>query len=315
MRRFPGPLVLLVLSVAVSLAGCGDLRSPDPGAAENVSVAAGSAVPAVVGEQRATLSPDEVHSVHAPYGIPVGTLATNDLIFRHSYTASTNDRTRFADWVAYVVRPSWMEDAGDPDRTYRTDPVLDDDETLEGRPGMGDYEEAHAEHGYDRGHLVPLASFQSSPFVDEVNFLSVLAPQTDALNRGPWRSLEFAVRRLSARAGVVYVLAGPLYDADSPMPPLPGADENHLVPTAFWTVVYAAPAGAPATAPAAPTILPRAASFIVPQRLQEFDGPETFLASVDDIEESTGLDLFSLIDDPAEEALESVVSAEWFASW
>lgn len=102
-----------------------------------------------------------------------------------------------------------------PARRYKTDPFLAPDETLEEVSDHGDYAGAYAAVGYDRGHLVPLASFRESPFVQEVNYLSVLAPQVAGLNRGPWRSIELAVRGLAAELGQVYVIAGPVYDSST----------------------------------------------------------------------------------------------------
>ena len=43
----------------------------------------------------------ELHSKHFVGGHPTGTPATNDLIIRDSYALSSNDATKFADWVAY----------------------------------------------------------------------------------------------------------------------------------------------------------------------------------------------------------------------
>jgi len=258
--------------------------------------------------------PREIHSIHAPLGIPAGAPSTNDLIFRHSYTASTNDTTRFADWVAYAVTPEWVQDLGDPARNYRTDPFLDDDETLEGSPGLGDYEDAHSVTGYDRGHLVPLGSFHGSPFAEEVNYLSVLAPQIDSLNRGPWRSLESRVRNLVEGSGqTAFVIAGPVYDPDQPMPALPGADEPHTVPTAYWMVVYV-PSLIEAAVPGE-EVTQGIAAFIVPQRLPDYDGPEDFLASVDSIESMTDLDLFSILDPAVEETVEASEDPGWFEQW
>ena len=264
------------------------------------------AVPA----ERTPLAPDEIHSIHAPLGIPAGAPPSSDLIFRHSYTVSTNDRTKLADWVAYAVTPEWLEDLSDPDRNYRTDPFLDDDETLEERSGRGDYEGAYAQHQYDRGHLVPLGSFRGSPYAQEVNYLSVLAPQLAGLNRGVWRSLETAVRRLVAATGDTYVLAGPCYEGgDEQMPLLPGADEPHLVPSGYWMIVYTD------TAVADGSPDPLVCAFLVPQRVPAGDGTGRFITTVDELEELTGLDFLALLDDEVEFVVEAATGAEWFETW
>lgn len=276
-----------VLAVICLLSACGpvtDARYTEPDAA--------------------TRAPDEVHSVHAPFGIPAGAPASNDLIFRYSYTVSTNDDTKLADWVAYVVTREWLVDLTDPRRNYRTDPFLDEDETLEEGGAAGDYEGAYAQYRYDRGHLVPLGSFHGSPFAEEVNYLSVLAPQIARLNRGPWKSLEYAVRRLVTHFGTAYVLAGPYYDGSEPMPLLPGADEPHVVPTGYWMIVYTDDPGSP-----------QVCGFAVPQVLPESYETEQFITTVDEIEEMTGLDFLSRLGDVTESSAEDRSGVEWFASW
>lgn len=288
------------------------IPAPDPSIDRSDPAPVGSSSTTSELQEDRTLDAEEVHSVHAPLGLPVGTPGSNDLIFRHSYTVSTNDATKFADWVAYAVRPAWVLDLSDPARNYRTDPLLDPDETLEGSPGAGDYTNAHSATGYDRGHLVPLASFRGSPFVHEVNLLSVLAPQVDSLNRGPWRSLESRVRRLVEDSSqTVYVLAGPVF-ADSSMPDLPGADETHVVPTHYWMLVYR-PADDRAAGDSGDQLL--LAAFIVPQRLPAYDGPAEFLVSVDEIEAATGLDLLVHLPDDVEPIAEAAIGSGWFETW
>jgi endonuclease G len=55
------------------------------------------AVPAAVGADDAYA---EIHCKHFFYGYPTGTPPTNDLIIRDDYALSSNDETKFADWVA-----------------------------------------------------------------------------------------------------------------------------------------------------------------------------------------------------------------------
>ena len=289
-----------VVAVICLLSACGPVTEGGSPAGAVSAVAARHIEPDAAG-----LAPDEVHSVHAPFGIPAGAPASNDLIFRHSYTVSTNDDTKLADWVAYVVRREWLVDLTDPRRNYRTDPFLDEDETLEEGGTAGDYEGAYAQYRYDRGHLVPLGSFHGSPFAEELNYLSVLAPQIARLNRGPWKSLEYAVRRLVTHFGTAYVLAGPYYGGDDEaMPLLPGADEPHVVPTGYWMIVYMDDAGSP-----------QICAFAVPQVLPESYETEDFITTVDEIEAMTGLDFLSRLGDVIENSAEDRSGVEWFASW
>ncbi len=99
--------------------------------------------------------PFEIHNKHWMFGLPEGTDPTNDLIIRDAYALSSNDETKFADWVAYKLTPE--ETYGDLglSRPFKQDPFLDDDETLK----KSDYDGANAAHGYEKGHQAPLGSF------------------------------------------------------------------------------------------------------------------------------------------------------------
>ncbi len=166
----------------------------------------------------------EIHCKHFLYGYPTGTPATNDLIIRDCYALSSNDSTKFADWVAYrlnsetIFVPATITKEVRLERVWKADPWLDPDETLE----PTDYKGAHAALKTDRGHQAPLASFKGTGCWAETNFLSNITPQKSALNQGPWRILEDKVRDLAAKQ-TVYVITGPLYERE--MKRLPGADE------------------------------------------------------------------------------------------
>ena len=175
-----------------------------------------------------TVFAHEIRSKHLPFGVPTGTEATNDLVFRSCYVLSSNDTTKFADWVAY--RLSLTELGGEValDRNFKPDPLIHPDETMED----SDYRGANAAFGYQRGHLAPLASFKGTPYASEVNLLSNVTPQKVGLNNGPWKDLEDRVRVLTIKHREVFVMCGTLYDVDSEL--LPEADETHDVPGAFW---------------------------------------------------------------------------------
>lgn len=169
---------------------------------------------------------------HLPHGIPVGTPATNDLICRDIYALSSNDETKFADWVAYRLDPSNLEDKGDTNRVWQADPDIDETATLE----PDDYRDANAKLQTDRGHLAPLASFRGKNW-QQVNYLSNITPQRSKLNRGAWRELEEYVRDLVAEKQEVYVITGTFYSDKLPMGTLPNADESHVIPSGYWKIV------------------------------------------------------------------------------
>jgi endonuclease G len=175
--------------------------------------------------------PREIHSLHCFESCPMGTPATNDVIFRHTYTMSTNDDTKFADWVAYVIDETTVGPGVKTNRNWKADPWLEENETLE----PADYDGANAALGTSRGHQVPLASLQGTAYWSETNFLSNITPQQTDLNAGVWKRLE-DLERDRVRTGLtLYVLTGPLYERE--MEALPGADEPHRLPSGYWKII------------------------------------------------------------------------------
>jgi len=174
----------------------------------------------------------EIHIVHCLAGCPAGAPSTNDLVVREIFALSSNDTRKLADWVAYRVTRATIGSSVSLERRWKADPFLAKDETLE----KADYSKAYKKHRYDRGHQAPLASFAGTVFWRATNFLSNITPQKADLNRGPWKKLESAVRHAAYHLRQLYVVTGPLYDGTK-MESLPGADEEHDVPTGYWKVV------------------------------------------------------------------------------
>lgn len=175
----------------------------------------------------------DIHIAHCLAGCPSGTPATNDLVVREIYALSNNRETKFADWVAYRVTGETIGTSDSLQRNWQEDDLLDTDETLE----EDDYDGASRALRTDRGHQAPLASFAGTRYWRVTNILSNITPQKSALNQGPWRHLEEAVRNAAYESGEVYVVTGPTYDPNEEAMQLPGADEPHRVPTGYFKVV------------------------------------------------------------------------------
>ena len=226
---------------------------------------------------------------HVLFGCPTGTPETNDLVVREFFTLSSNDETKFSDWVAYRLTAS-MVNGPNVSRNWKPDPLIDPAETLE----PADYTGAHAALGTDRGHQAPIASFRGTGKAKETNFLSNITPQMSALNRGAWVSLENAVRTL-ARSRVCYVVTGPLYEQN--MPSLPRADEPHKIPSGYWKIVAVGIPGNPASV--------RATAFILGQDTPTGTNFRAHIETVDEVEQRSGLDFFAGLPDGIEDTLES----------
>jgi endonuclease G len=172
----------------------------------------------------------EIRSVSCPLGCPSLNIINNDVVFNHTYVLSNNPKTKFADWVAYEVNVTNFGDS--PGRNWGNDILIDDDESLE----ESDYKGAFKKLKTDRGHQAPLASFSGHKNWTELNYLSNITPQKSALNQGSWVALEIAVRNAVSFRNSLYVITGTLYLEDKE--PLPGADESHTIPSAYFKIIY-----------------------------------------------------------------------------
>ncbi|NJN74641.1 MAG: DNA/RNA non-specific endonuclease [Limnothrix sp. RL_2_0] len=178
-----------------------------------------------------TISLENPCPVHLPQGLPTGTAETNDLIVRGEYCLSSNDDTKFADWVAFRLTRETITGSSEQNRYWKADPAIAPSETLE----PDDYEGAYQAYGYDRGHLAPLASFRGANW-ENVNYLSNIVPQKAAFNRGAWKDLEEYERDLVREHGEVFVIVGTAYD-DYFVGQLSNADEVANIPDFLWRII------------------------------------------------------------------------------
>lgn len=232
----------------------------------------------------------ELHADLCLHGCPSGSPATNDVVIRNIYILSSNDATKFADWVAYRVTKSTIGTTAE--RVWKADPWLDGNETLEPK----DYTGAFFALKTDRGHQAPLASLTSTPNWEETNYLSNITPQKSALNRGAWLRLESAVRVLARKpvTAAVFVMTGPLYERE--MPALPKADENHRVPSSYWKIIATERNG-----------VIKVAAFLFDQETERREKfcEEKFITSVRMIESKTGLNFFHALTPAQQNKLET----------
>ena len=234
----------------------------------------------------------EIHCKHFLYGMPQGSPDTNDIIIRDCYALSSDDNTKFADWVCYRLTKAEITGSVSQTRTWKADPWLDETETLE----PNDYKDANSDIGTDRGHQAPLASFKGTNCWSDTNYLSNITPQKSDLNQGAWKKLEDAVRHCISSSSdhnfTLWVITGPIY-GDTTMK-LPKADEFHKVPKAYWKIVATkSGTGIQVNAFIMPQDTPRAAHF------------QDYQTTVDEIEHDTGLDFFWALDDTLETPTEA----------
>lgn len=236
----------------------------------------------------------EYNLSHFFYGMPGCQGELNDLISRDIYVLCNDGQTKFADWVAYRLDSSSITGETKA-RNWKADPDLPENRTLE----PDDYKDANKTLKVDRGHQAPLASFKGRENWAATNYLSNITPQKSDLNQGTWVKIENAVRDIIKDGNTVYVITGTLYEKE--MPKLPKSDEEHLIPSGYWKIIF----------------IPKAndefehASFILDQDTERSREQLDFLVTIDEIENRTNLDFLNLLDDEKEVKIEADKNESW----
>jgi endonuclease G len=68
--------------------------------------------------------------------------------------------------------------------------------------------------GYDRGHMAPSGDMPTQHAQAQSFTLANMVPQAASLNRGLWEEIEVAVRALAWTDNELFVVTGPIFDAD-----------------------------------------------------------------------------------------------------
>ncbi len=212
---------------------------------------------------------------HCYDGCPNGAEDSNHLILRPIYALSYNMKTKSADWVAYKLSPGSIGIASSLSREAVHDNYVED--TLKEEDFLGS-----EEPGLLRSQYVSLVDFAGTPFWRDVNYLTNSVARTASLSQGAWYGLDWSIRNYVNRQGEVYVVTGPIFDAEDEdrVSELLQTDTSHRVPDKFFKVVV--------------NNLGQSAAFILSQSAPVHVHHCEMIASIDDIEKLTGLDLFSV---------------------
>ena len=221
-------------------------------------------------------------------------IGSNDQIVRHSgYTLRYREQYEQADWVAYKLTQgeaeSYLSREGNQ---FMPDPLV-----KTGSAVTTDYTRS----GYDRGHLAPAGDFNLS--VDEKResfYMSNISPQIADFNRGIWSNLEQKFRDWSRRDGEIYIVTGPVL---KPGLPTIGRYNEVAVPEQYYKIALCLT-----------DEKPRMIGFLLKNEFSN-ENLKTFVVSVDEIEQLTGIDFFAQLPDSLERTLEaSTTTKGWFAS-
>lgn len=210
--------------------------------------------------------------------------SSGQVIEYRDYVLSYSEEHEQAEWVAYVLTRKNL----DKPWNKRSDNFIPDERVTTGSATPTDYRGS----GYDRGHLVPAADMAYDlKSMEETFLMSNISPQARNFNQGIWRELEELTRDWAKKFDELYIVTGPVLSQQ----PKGYIGENEVsVPTAYFKVLLdlAEPEQ-------------KAIAFVIPNQVS-FEPLYDFTASVDEVEDLTGINFFSeLMPEDLEASLES----------
>jgi DNA/RNA endonuclease G (NUC1) len=252
-------------------------------------------------------APPYTPDVHLTMGNPSGATAdlnlpNNYLMAKPEFALSYNRERGGPNWVSWHLDDSWV---GTLDRvdTFRADPAVPPDwYRVQATDFVGS--------GFDRGHMTPNADRdkETSIPINQATFLmSNMVPQAPDNNQGPWANFEGYLRSLLGTTNEIYIVSGPAGTGGTGSNggvTSTFANGQVTVPAATWKVALVLPRGDDDVARVGATT--RTIAVIMPnvQGIRNVDW-HTYLTTVDAVEELTGFDLFSNVEDAVEHSIEA----------
>jgi endonuclease G len=186
-----------------------------------------------------------------------------------------------AAWVAYELTTS---DAFS--NMKRTDDFREDSQITTGSAGLSDYRGS----GYDRGHQIPAGDAKGSRRdMSETFYTSNMTPQSPTFNRSVMRDMEMMIRGFASDEKLLYVVTGPVFQNN-----LGSIGANKItIPGAYYKVIL------DLTPPM------KMIAFLLPHKEDLSKDFTKSVTSVDRIENLTGIDFFSQLEDTLEDRLEA----------
>ncbi len=229
-----------------------------------------------------------------PYELPRLNNHQPEQVIEHlGYTVSYNPQWLVPNWVAYELTNS--ETFGEQERSnhFKPDPLVKGDPVV-----TSDYSKS----GYDRGHMAPAADMKwSEQAMRESFYMTNICPQTHSLNAGDWKDLEELARDWAQQYGSIYIACGPIMEANYQTI---GKTHSIAVPSAFYKVFLRKICNGGWTS----------IGFVMPNKAG--NRPlMTYMFTVDEVEEQTGLDFFYNLPDSIESQVENSYSvSDWTLS-
>ncbi len=237
----------------------------------------------------------------------VGNL-NNYLLLKPQYVIGYNCGKSNPNWVSWHLDQMWLGSASRQD-DYRADTTLPAGcYQVQG----GDYSGS----GFDRGHMTPSGDRTRTVADNSATFLMTnFIPQAPDNNQGPWERLETESRNIAKAGNELYIVTGGAgtggVGSNGAANTVAGGRVN--VPAQTWKVILVLPVGDNDVARV--NNQTRAFGVIMPntQGIRSDDWRK-YIVTVDQVEQLTGYDFYSNVDDAVEAVIESRLDSASTAS-
>lgn len=234
-----------------------------------------------------------------PLGNPDGAVTdeasrTKFLIRRDQFAISYNDDTHQANWVSWSYS---LSDNGSASRTdaWAVEELLPSTFLKIGTSTFGS--------GWDRGHMCPSADRLKSRADNEFTFrMSNIIPHASQNNQGLWANFESYCRSMASDGDEVLVISGPAHFTGSRI------GNQMSIPSSVWKIAVEIPnANSPTPANQRITAAARVIAILTPNVSTGLGTWQSYITSVEEIEEATGLNFFTDIDPSVAIYLKNIV--------
>lgn len=252
--------------------------------------------------------------LQAPLGNPDGALTnsssrTKFLIKRAQFNLSYNDDTHQANWVSWSITTNGLGTVGRTD-AWAVEDLLPSGYLRIGTATFGSSVINGATISWDRGHMAPSADRTQSTQDNEATFrMSNIIPQASANNQGLWAQFEDYCRTLAQNNNEVLIISGPGdFDKDGNAQIDARISNQMAVPGSVWKIAVVVP-NASSNTPAAQRVSTssRVIAILTPNVSSGLGTWQSYITSVEQIEEVTGLNFFTAIDGSTAIYLKNVV--------
>jgi endonuclease G len=253
-------------------------------------------------------SPPTTYSNNSEFGLPspASPMNANDLLIaRPQYTLSYNESRGTPNWVSYELDSRQIVVGQDRCNCFTGDPMLPANKQI--------FTSDYTNGGFDRGHMTRSAD-RTTANVDNAStfYLTNIVPQQADLNQGVWAQFENALGDSATKGGrAVYIITGPIFAPSHPLVFLKN-EGKVAVPDSTWKVALIGPrnGGVPFTVGSVQSWDDLAGLTVLAVNMPNVAGVrndpwQKYLTTVDRIEQSTGLDVLSLLPIAFQTAIEA----------